>query len=239
VEPSASAASPTPSPAAALLARLPLFQRTPRPQLAELVRHAFPRHAQPGAVIARRGERLPGLMVVRYGLVKLAVSGETERVLRLVGPSETFGEAALFLEQPVPVDAVAVSDTALLVVPAAPLLALFDGDPRFARELLAALCQRLHMLVTDFEAATAYGARERLAAYLESLAGPQEPVALLPAPKAVIAARLGMTRETFSRLLRAFRDEQLIDVRKRSITLLDRARLEAAARGTASASSPG
>ena len=153
----------------ALLARLPMFQRVPRPQLADLARGALAVQAAAGQAVARRGECLPGLMIVRYGLVKLSLRGDVERVLRLVGAGETFGEAALFLGERLPVDATAIADSALLVVPAAPLLALFDSDPGFARGLTASLCHRLQMLVADFEAATLHGARERLAAYLCSL----------------------------------------------------------------------
>ena len=215
-----------------------MFRRTPRMQLAELARRAQPRHVPAGGVILRRGEHVPGLMAVRYGLVKISVHGDTERVLRLVGPGETFGEAALFLEQPLPVDVSALADTALVIVPAAPLLELFDNDPRFARGLLAAVCQRLQAMVADFEAATVHGARERLAAYLCSLAGPDPARAPLPAAKGVIAARLGMTKETFSRLLRAFIDEGLVTVASREIRIVDAARLGAAARGPAPDSTP-
>lgn len=223
--------------AAALLARLPMFSSTPRPQLAELARQALALQKVAGDVIARRGEPLAGLMVVRYGLAKLSVKGDSEKILRLVGAGDTFGEAALFLELPLPVDVSALADTALVVVPAAPLLALFDSDPRFARGLLASVCQRLHTLVADFEAATVHGARERLAAYLDSLAAPgaAPAVACLPAAKGVVAARLGMTKETLSRLLRAFMDEGLVAVVSREIRLLDRPRLAAAARGALSA----
>ncbi|HEX7221574.1 MAG TPA: Crp/Fnr family transcriptional regulator [Burkholderiales bacterium] len=220
-----------PSGNAALLARLPMFAGTPRAQLAALARHAETRHAAPGSLIARRGARLPGLMIVHYGLVKLTLKGEAERVLRLAGAGETFGEAALFLDEPLPVDVTAVADTGLVVVPAAPLLELFDGNPRFARGLLASVCHRLQALVADFEAATAHGARERLAAYLGSLGAD---TACLPAPKSVIASRLGMTKETLSRLLRAFIDEGLIAVANREVRLLDRARLADAARASAS-----
>ena len=208
-----------------------MFRSTPRPQLGALARQAEARHADPGGVVARRGERLPGLMVVRHGLVKLTLGGDAERVLRLVGAGETFGEAALFLDQPLPVDATAVAESALLVVPAGPLLALFEADPRFARALLASVCQRLQALVADFEAATAHGARERLAAYLGSLGSD---TAWLPAPKGVIASRLGMTKETLSRLLRAFINEGLIAVANREVRLLDRARLADAARDSTS-----
>jgi CRP-like cAMP-binding protein len=206
-----------------------MFGRTPRPQLAELARRSQSLQAAPGSVVARRGERLPGLMIVHYGLVKIALKGDAGRVMRLVGAGETFGEAALFLDQPLPVEVTAVADTALLIVPAQPLLALFDQDPRFARGLLASVCLRLQSIVADFEAATVHGARERLAAYLGSLG---EDTAQLPAPKQVIASRLGMTKETLSRLLRAFMQEGLIEVANREVRLLDRARLAALARAS-------
>ena len=221
-----------PGVAAGVLAALPLFRQTPHSQVALLAREARTSYAARGAVIARRGERLPGLAVVAYGLVKLSLRGETEKVLRLVGPGECFGEAVLFLERPLPVDISALADTLLVVVPEKPLLALLDSDPRFARGLLASLCQRLHSLVADFEATTMHGARERLAAYLDSLVEPGEPggTARLPAAKTVIAARLGMTKETLSRLLHRLAAEGLIAVNRREITLLDRAGLRALAR---------
>jgi CRP-like cAMP-binding protein len=221
--------------AAGVLANLPLFRRTSKAQLAQLVRHARVQHVRRGEPIARCGERLPGLMAVGYGLVKLSLKGPGAKVLRLVGPGETFGEAVLFLDEPLPVEVSALSDTLLVVLPAAPLLELIERDAGFARALLASLCQRMHALIADFEAATLHGARERLAAYLEALAEPGATVAQLPAAKTVVAARLGVAKETLSRLLRQFAEEGMISVDRRSITLLDRQRLAAAARGGRSA----
>ena len=208
-----------------------MFRDTPRSRLAELARLAQLRQVEAGGVIARHGECLPGLMVVRYGLAKLSLQRGPERVLRLVGAGETFGEAALFLGLPLPVDVTALADTGLCIVPAAPVLALFASDPAFARALLAGVCRKLRNVVADFEAMNAQDARQRLAAYLASLG---EGTASLPAAKSVIAARLGMTKETLSRLLRGFIDEGLIAVAKREIRLLDRARLSAAAQASAS-----
>jgi len=216
-----------------ILANLPIFRHTPAATLASLARKSRTLHMPRGSTIARRGEELPGLMAVAYGLVKLSLRGEvSEKVLRLVGPGETFGEAVLFLQKPLPVDISALSDTLIVVVPADPLISMIDTEPGFARALLAAMSQRLHALVTDFEAATVHRATERLAAYLLSLVEPGGPLtATLPASKTVIAARLGVTKETLSRLLRRFAQEGLIAVGRRQITLLDRERLVAAANG--------
>ncbi|MDH3319265.1 MAG: Crp/Fnr family transcriptional regulator [Betaproteobacteria bacterium] len=226
-------AAPREPVAAGAIARLPLFQHVSRPHLAEIVRHARTLHARRGEIVAQSGETVPGLFAVTYGMVKLVLHGGAgaERVLRLVGPSQTFGEVVLFLQRPLPLDAVALVDTRLVLVPAAPLLELLERDAHFARSLIASLCQRMHELVCDFEATTMHGATPRLAAYLESLA--HEPGATrvtLPAAKKIIAARLGMTKETFSRALHELAHGGLVRLAGREVLLLDRAGLERTAR---------
>jgi CRP-like cAMP-binding protein len=214
--------------APAVLAKLPLFQQVSPPHLAELMRHARTLYFRRGQTVAQRGEQVPGLLAVAYGMVKLTLRGGTraERVLRLVGPSQTFGEVVLFLQRPLPLDAVAVVDTRLVLVPAEPLLALMERDAHFARSLVASLCERMHALVCDFEATTMHGAAARVAAYLESLAAsPTATRVTLPAAKKLIAARLGMTKETFSRALHELAQDGLLQVAGRDVLLVDRARL--------------
>ncbi|MDH4174248.1 MAG: Crp/Fnr family transcriptional regulator [Betaproteobacteria bacterium] len=217
-----------------VLARLPLFEGISRPHFAEVVRQARTLHYARGQTVAKRGEMVPGLFAVAYGMVKLSLHGATgaEKVLRLVGPSQTFGEIALFRREPLPLDAVAVVDTGLVMVPSATLLSLIETDAHFARSLVASLCQRLHAMVSDFEATTLHGATERLAAYLQSLAeSPHTASVTLPAAKKLIAARLGMTKETFSRALRELARDGLVRVAGRTIALLDRERLARAGGG--------
>jgi len=220
---------------ARVIADLAIFRRIASEHLAELTACARSQHLRRGEVLQRRGELMPGLYAVVYGTLKLSLRGQTgeEKVLRLIGRGETLGEAALFLDKPVPVEVVALSDAMVVLIPGPPLLALLERAPAFARSLLASLCARLHELVLDFESTTLHGALERVASYLESLAKPgSEPERLhLPASKTVIAARLGMTKETLSRLLRQLRQEDLITVAGQDIVLRDRARLQAIAHG--------
>ncbi len=219
---------------ARILGALPLFRHSSAARLETLAHHSLARHLSRGVAIARCGEPAPGLMAVAYGLVKLSLKGgETEKVLRLVGPGDTFAEAVLFLDKPMPVDAVALVDTLVVVVPAAPLRAMIETDSALALGMLASLSQRMHELVSDFEATTQRGAAERLAAYLESLVPPEPAPATvrLPASKTVVAARLGMTKETLSRLLRRLADEGVLRIERHEVVILSRSRLAAAARG--------
>ncbi len=211
---------------------MPMFRQVSRPHLAELARHARVQHVRRGATICRRGETLSCFFGVAYGLVKLGLraNGGEEKVLRLVGAGETFGEALVFRERPNPLQAVALADTMLVVFPAQAVNALLEHDVNFARGLLGNLSERLHNLVAEVEACTLFSARQRVAAYLESLASDGEH-ARLPATKTVIAARLGVTKETFSRLLRELANQGLIEVEKRDIVLRNRAGLAQVAQG--------
>jgi CRP/FNR family transcriptional regulator, dissimilatory nitrate respiration regulator len=220
-----------------VIANLPLFRHCTAQHQSEIARYARAHHVRKGAVIYRRGERLNGLFAVAFGMVKLALRGHNgpEKVYRLVGPGETFGEPPVFLEHETPVEATALSDSMLVIIPAGPLLGLLERDPSFARSLVANLCLRVENLVLDVEAGSLHDARQRVASYLDSLVEANEAksraIVRLAATKTVIASRLGVTKETFSRLLHELAEQGLIAVAKREITLLDRPALVALARG--------
>jgi len=211
-----------------VIANMPMFRQVARPHLAELARHARVQHVRRGGMVCRRNEMLTCFFGVAYGMVKLSLRGDSgeEKVLRLVGPGETFGEALVFRERPNPLDAVALADSMLVVFPAQAVIALLERDANFARGLLASLSERMHHMVAEVEASTLLSARQRVAAYLESLGAEAAAARVrLPATKTVIAALLGVTKETFSRLLRELANQGLIAVEKRDILLRDRVRL--------------
>ena len=74
---------------------------------------------------------------------------------------------------------------------------------------------------------------QRLASYLDSVAEPVagngEFKARLPGTKTLVAAQLGMSKETLSRLLRSLVVRGVLRVSRREIAILDRAALLALA----------
>ena len=70
---------------------------------------------------------------------------------------------------------------------------------------------------------------QRLACYLDSLAEPNglpgSWIARLPATKTTVAARLGVKKETLSRMLRELANQGLIAVAGLEVSIIDRARL--------------
>jgi len=211
-----------------IIVNMPMFRHVAREHLAELARHTGVQRLKRGGVVCRRGDLLSCFYGVAYGQVKLVLradSGE-EKVLRIVGPGETFGEALVFRQRPNPLDAVALSDALLVAFPSQTVNALLEHDPNFARGLLVSLSERMHGMVAEVEASTLLSARQRVASYLVGLAEACGASRVrLPVTKTLIASRLGVTKETLSRLLRELADRGLIAVDKRDVLLHDRARL--------------
>jgi CRP/FNR family transcriptional regulator, dissimilatory nitrate respiration regulator len=217
-----------------VLSNVRLFRGSAQHQIAELAARAKALHFRRGATVCERGRCLPGLYAVAYGQVKLAFRGEgEERVTRIAGPVETFGLAAAILGRPAPYETVAIDDALLVMVPSAALLQMVDHDPRFARAVITDLAERTMVLLAEVETAALHGGVQRLAGYLDALAGHdanRSCTVRLPTTKTVIASRLGIKKETLSRLLRDLVHRGLIAVEQREIAILDRMGLAAIAR---------
>lgn len=202
-----------------------LFRKTQPEHLAALTRHSTALSARRGDLVARQGDRAPGLFIVGYGLAKLTLGRPGKhRVLRLVGSGQIFGAASAILGRACPFDAIAVRDSRLAVVPASAVLALLEREPGFGRTLATLLAERSLELLAEVDSSLQGGA-QRLAGYLVSLAVNGEPAVRLPVTKTLVAARLGMKKETLSRLLARFAAERLIEVVRQDVVLLDRERL--------------
>ncbi len=81
-----------------LLCALPLFRSVAPARVAEVAAAARRIELRKGDRIYDSGGNADGLYAVAFGLIKLAFNqpGGHTKVLRLVGPGETFGEPAVF-----------------------------------------------------------------------------------------------------------------------------------------------
>jgi len=218
-----------------VLLGVPAIAGASRTEVTDLVAHASLIEVRRGALVVRRAERLPGMMVVASGAAKVSLRrpGGEERVLRLLGPGDMFGLAVAVLDRPSPVEVRALSAAMLAIVPPLSLHRLMERDAAFARGAVRMLAGKFLDLMDEFESSAQCTALQRLAAFLDSIARRSEAgggwLARLPATKTTVAARLGIQKETLSRLLRALAARGLIDVRGREILLLDPDRLSALA----------
>jgi len=214
-----------------VIANLEIFRGVAPSQLAGVIRQSSALTVSRGAAIGRRDMPLRGIFALAYGSVELVLGspGSERRVIRLVSAGETFGEALALLGHASRYDAIALADSKLVVIPAAAIAGLMERDAPFARSMALALARRSFSLLVELEAATMQRGTQRLAGFLGSLAVPDGALGpctvKLPVSKTVVAARLGIKKETLSRLLRELVDEGLIAVARRNIMILDRERL--------------
>lgn len=217
----------------ATLARLELCEAVAAQTIRQLALHARMVRTERGQLLVPGGERPPGVFAVLRGSLKtrLPQANGHEVILALLGPGSTVGLAATVLSHPSKVDLVALEESLLVLIEGASLLAQMARDPRLARNVASNLANKAQALMAQFEDSR-LSTLQRLAAYLQSIAEPTSTpdvwAARLPVSKTVVAARLGMKKETLSRLLQRLERQGVIEVARREITIRDRARLAAA-----------
>ena len=216
------------------LKNVPLFRELTDEELGRIAAGTAQVRAPTGTILFRRGEASSGFHVIVYGQVKLAFGAAdgSEKVVEILGPGASFGEAVMFLDKPYVVFAETLADSLVLAIGRQTIFAELERNPRFARKMLAGLAQRLHRLVHDLEAYTLRSGTQRVIGYLlrdqAEEAQPHAPVEVaLATSKGVLASRLNITREHFSRILHELSAAGLIEVRGRIIRILDPERLRA------------
>ncbi|RTL58163.1 MAG: Crp/Fnr family transcriptional regulator [Rhodocyclaceae bacterium] len=218
-----------------LIAHLPLFRELSASQQEKVLAGVKEVRLDKGALVFTKGDPVQGFHVVAYGQVKLflpSIQGN-EKVVEIIGPQQSFGEAVMFLDRPYPVSAEVLADSLLLHVSRESVLGLLETDASFARRMLAGLSMRLHSLLLDVESYSLRSSTQRVIGYLlqhwpegaEEGTGKAPLEITLPTSKQVIASRLNLTPETLSRILGELTTRKLIAVQGRAITIPDAARL--------------
>lgn len=138
-------------------------------------------------------------------LYRLSRDGQ-EAVINVFGPGETFAEAAVFGPlQRYPVSAQAVEDTTLLEIPRIFFVEKIKENSDFALSILGSISARQRFLIQQIEQLTIREAPQRLGTFLLRLCpvdNNEELKINLPYDKSLIAKRLNIQPETFSRAIK-------------------------------------
>ena len=217
---------------AALLSHVPLFSGLDTGEVARIARGTREIHVNKGDILFHKGDSPTGFYLVVYGQVKLAISSSQgiEKVVDILSQGQTFGEAVMFMERPYMVYAQALKDSQLLLIAKSAILDELEKDPKLGRKMIASLSMRLHHLITDVEAYSLHSGRQRIIGYLLRETTDTDAAALtvtLPTNKGIIASRLNLTQEHFSRILHELTEAGLIVVEGRRITIPDVPKLRA------------
>ena len=216
----------------AFLRNLPLFRELAPEEIDRVSVGTRELRVQRGDILFQKGDPTRGFYIVVYGQVKLlfVTPNGDEKVIEIMGHGQSFGEALMFMEKPYIVTAHALADSMLLHVSKEVVFEEIDRDPKFARRMIAGLSRRLHHLISDVESYSLRSATQRVIGYLlqpdhDDDEGHGRTMVMLPAAKSVIASRLNITPEHFSRILHELTEAQLIEVTGRTVRILDMEKL--------------
>ena len=211
---------------ATLLARVPLFNSLEPDEIARIARGTREINVARGEVLFNKGDAANGFHLIVYGQIKLLFTSAqgNEKVIDILGQGQTFGEAVMFMDKPYMVSAQALADSRLLHIAKNVILDELTKDPKLGRKMIASLSVRLHHLITDVESYSLHSGRQRIIGYLlrdNPERGERSLTVTLPTNKGVIASRLNLTQEHFSRILHELTERGLITVDGRRIGIPD------------------
>ncbi len=157
-------------------------------------------------------------------LYRLSPMGE-EKVIEIIQPGQSFAEAVMFFKiNSYPVSAKAVLHSRLWRIEMQPFLGLLQESNELCLRMLGGMSKRLHGAIQDIEQLTLQNASMRVIQLILQAApeGVDNRYSLdLETPKQVLASRLSVRPETFSRILQQLSRKELIEVQGKTIHILD------------------
>ncbi|MDH5765560.1 MAG: Crp/Fnr family transcriptional regulator [Gammaproteobacteria bacterium] len=186
-------------------------------------------HLSDGEHLFEQGQQADRFYQVVSGQIKLyLISLEgSERVIEVMQQEQTFAEAVIFMEERCyPVNAESIGKTELLAFDSETFINILSESKDACFRLLADMSKRLHHRLNEIDYLTLQNATFRLIHYLLQHIPPDhddnDPVDVtLTTSKSIVASRLSIQPETFSRILKKLGKRELISVKGKVITLVD------------------
>ncbi len=206
----------------------PLFGAMSSQTAEVLVGNTVPRLYEKGTTLFLQGEPAAAFFIVVDGWVKIyrTTPDGLEVVLHVFKSGETFAEAAIFLGGRYPASGETVSPSRLLKVDGSNFRARIAERPELAMSMLASASYQLKFLVEQIEQIKVRSAPQRIGDFIVRLTKVRkgEAVIELPFEKSLLANRLGMKPESFSRALGRLRAHG-VSIDRGTVTIADVGRL--------------
>lgn len=214
--------------AADALDRIPYLRNLPQAERAALAARCTFTSVARGAAVFTEGDAPAGVFLIVSGRIKLlrGSSDGREQVLHEEGPGVTLAEVPVFDGSGYVGSAVAVEDSRVFFVPREPLLEALGRSPGSALAVIHVLAGRVRKLAAVVEDLALRDVTERVAAYLarESARTGSHTIEL-PPTREELAAHVGTVREQVSRALSDLKAAGVIDVKGRTVVILQPGKL--------------
>jgi len=206
-----------------------LFSALSEEQRKRVADHAMRVKLDEGQMLFCQGDSADRFFIVLQGqmrLFRLPREG-SEKIVDIVAPGQTFAEALAFRNAArYPVCAGSLCRAEVVSIDARDFALMLQESVETCFVVLGALSQRLHALIGEIDNLTLQTATIRLARYLLKNLPAQGCVLEFDVRKTVVASRISIKPETFSRIVKKLKELNIIDVKSSEVTVLNREALQ-------------
>lgn len=203
---------------------LDLFENCTPDFLQRLAQQSKIQSLQKGQILFVHEDRASRFYIITQGWIKLfreTLEG-TQAVVDILNKDHMFGETAIFQDDLYPYSAEASEKAEVISLPLSLLKAEIEDNPKLALAMLSSMARFRRHQDQELEHRTLQNAPQRIGCFLLRLANQDsqgEVTIHLPYDKTLLASRLGMQPETFSRALAKLKAETGIMIKGSTITM--------------------
>src|SRR2546421_7737438 len=216
------------------LKKVPLFLELDDAELHQLTSVMREQHYKKHTTIVRVDDPGGALYILKNGLVKITLEDQHgyEMILRILYPTDFFGEMSLLDGMPRSATVTAQEASDVLIMSREHFLSIIEQSPKILLKMTAVLSKRLRQaneLIHSLAFYDVYGKVARLLLNLAAERGrvtEQATVIDMRLTQQELAELAGMTRETMARTLREFQQAGCIRVESGIISILEVAMLQ-------------
>lgn len=178
-------------------------------------------------VVFMEGDDCRGLYIIRTGRIKVLRSSSTgkEQIIKILNPGDLLGFEVLYNARHYKNTAMAMEDSELCYMEKHAFFNILEKEPAIAKKLIISMGRELNHAYERIGNLGLLNAREKLAHLLYTLAS-EYGVACeggtklnLTLSRLEIAELLGITQETSIRLLKNFKEEGVLEIKRKEIII--------------------
>lgn len=211
-----------------------LFSGMSERDLGDIAGIAVLKKAEKNETILNEGDPAESLYILGSGRVevfKLSSEGK-KQTLRIILPGEAFAEVAMFSEDVYPAYADALSNCEMLAIPKREFIRLLKENSELSLRMISSLASLLKGFTGMVEDLCLRDVSARLAKFfLDRSTVEERDFFLLEMKMGELAQRICTVSETLSRTLKKLRVRGIIDMKGKTITILDKETLRKIASG--------
>ncbi len=190
-----------------------------------------------GDIIIEEGNTLHGVYCVKNGICKLSKlnSNGKEQIIRFIKDGDVLGYRSVISDEPVALTVTALEDMNACYIPKKELFNLLENNPKFTFDLLKTACTDLKDANIHISSMGQKNVRQRLAEtilFLKDIFDTQEDDYIdILLTREEIASIVGTATESAIRLLSELKREKIIELKGKSIKILNSPKLQQISEG--------